>query len=126
MKHSIEMRSLFLEKRVIKRSFSLPLYKKVSIFRLREGKELIRKQLLKIFPESFIYAKKIGFGVKFDFKNEIFDIMGTHVHATIQKLEGSKLFDMQEIETLFRDFRGNFHTIMKLYTFQIWREKFLP
>lgn len=43
MKHSIEIRSLFLEKRVIKRSFSLPLSRKISVLRIHEGKEIIKK-----------------------------------------------------------------------------------
>ena len=61
MKHSVEIRSLFLEKRVIERSFSLSLWQKISVTRLIEGKEILRKHLLNIFPRDFIYAKKIGF-----------------------------------------------------------------
>ncbi len=125
MKHSIEIRSLFLEKRVIKRSFSLPLSEKISIFHLREGKEILKKWLNKIFPRHFLYAKKIGFGVKFDFKKHIIETSGSIIENRVKKLAWINVFDMNEVGELFYDFRGNFHTIMKLYTIQVWREKFL-
>jgi hypothetical protein len=36
MKNSVEIRTLFLERDVIERAYSIPLRKKISIFRLRE------------------------------------------------------------------------------------------
>lgn len=125
MKNSIEVRSVFLEREVIKRAYSISFWKKVSILRLNEWKEILRKQLIKIFPKDFIYAKKIGFWVKYDFK-EIFEKKYCEIVVSkINLLMERWIFDKQNISKLLLDFRWNFQLIMKLYTLEIWMETFI-
>lgn len=125
MKNSIEIRSVFLEREVIKRTYSIPFWRKVSLFRLNEWKEILRRQLMKIFPKDFIYAKKIGFWVKYDFK-EVFEkkYYGI-VTSKIDLLMERWIFNKQNISKLLLDFRWNFQLIMKLYTLEIWMETFI-
>ncbi len=122
MKNSIEIRALFLEKRVIERSYSLPFWKKVSLLRLREGKEILRKWLVKIFGYDFVYAKKIGFWVHYDFKGVFENDYQKRIHEKVTKLTERDIFVKEKIEELFTDFRKNFQVIMKLYTIEVCLE----
>ncbi len=124
MKNSIEIRAPFLEKRVIERAYSLSFWKKVSPLRLREWKEILRKWLIKIFGSDFVYAKKIGFWVHYDFKEEFCKNYNTHICEKIMEiLPNLNIFDMNHVEMLLLDFKCNFHTIMKLYSIAICVEQ---
>lgn len=118
MKNSIEIRSLFLEKRVIERSYSIPFWKKISLFRLREGKEILRKWLGKILGKDFVYEKKIGFGVHFDFISYFQENYLEKIKSVIQNLEKRDIFVPWISKLLFKDFRKNFFLIMKLYAIE--------
>lgn len=125
MKNSVEIRSLFLEKAVIERSYAIPLIKKISLFRLKEWKEILRRQLIKLFWRKFIYAKKIWFGVEHDFKKLFEEKYSDRIWYKIQKLLKRKIFQSYEVNIILKDFKKNFHLIMKLYTLEIWFESFM-
>ncbi len=125
MKNSIEIRSLFLERRIIKRSFSIPLYKKISILKLNEWKEILRKQLVKIFWKKFIYSKKIWFGVKYDMKKEFYTKYADTLKIKVYKLVERWFLNKNETNRILKDFIWNFQLIIKLYTIEIWFEKFI-
>ncbi len=125
MKNSIEMRSLFLEQKVIERAYTIPLYKKVSLWRPREGKEILRRQLVKLFWRKFLYAKKIWFGVEYDFKNQFSVKYQSLIYEKITALLQRKIFDPMIVEELMKDFSKNFWILMKFYSLEIWFEKFI-
>jgi len=125
MKNSIEIRTLFLERDVIERSYSIPLRKKISIFKLREWKEILRKQLIKLFWKRFIYAKKIWFGVEHDFKKVFEDKYINIIDQKIKQLLQRQIFNEQEILKILGDFKNNFFLIMKLYALEIRFQSFI-
>lgn len=118
MKNSLEIRSLFLEKRVIERAYSIPLWKKISIIRLREGKEILRRWLAKILGKYFVYAKKIWFGVHFNFRKYFWDMYRERIQETLKHLDKRNIFVPWFYETLLADFEKHFLLIMKLYALE--------
>lgn len=125
MKNSIEIRALFLEREVIKRAYSIPFRKKVNLFKLNEWKEILRKQLIKIFWKKFIYSKKIWFWVKYNFAKKIEEKYLNLIYSKIKNLFKRWLFDETEVNKLFENFIWNFQIIIKLYTIEIWFEQFI-
>lgn len=125
MKNSIEIRSLFLEKRVIERSYGISFWKKVSLLRLREWKEILRKWLIKIFGRDFVYATKIGFWVHYDFKKVFEEQYGEIIQEKIEKLSKRNIFEAAKIRALWEDFTKNFQIIMKLYTIELCLELYI-
>lgn len=123
MKNSIEVRSLFLEKEVIERAYALPLYKKINFLRPREWKEILRKQLVSIFGRSFVYAKKIWFGVKYDVKNKFELDYKDSMYEKIAHLLTRNIFEKTIVEEYMLDFQKNFRILMKLYSLEIRFEK---
>lgn len=125
MKNSIEIRSLFLEKEVIESAYALPLWKKVSRTRLHEGKEILRKQLKSLFGKEFTYAKKIGFGVHFDFKQTFEDTYKERIYQKIDALLKRGIFESHEIHQRMQNFQANFNLLMKLYALEVWYAHFI-
>lgn len=125
MKNSIEIRSLFLERKVIKRSYSIPFRKKISLLKLNEWKELLRRQLIKVFWKEFIYSKKIWFWVKYNYVKKIEEKYSDLIFFKLEKLLKRWIFNEIEIHNLLNNFIWNFQIIIKLYTIEIWFEKFI-
>lgn len=125
MKNSIEIRSLFLERGVIKRAYSISFMKKVSLLKLNEWKEILRKQLIKVFWKKFIYSKKIWFWVKYNYVKKIEEKHSDLISLKIKNLLKRWIFNENEINILFKNFIWNFQIIIKLYTIEIWFEKFI-
>lgn len=125
MKNSIEIRSLFLEKEVIESAYALPLWKKISRMRLHEGKEILRKQLKSLFGKEFLYAKKIGFGVHYNFKQKFEDTYKERIYHKITSLLNRWIFSPTEIHARMENFQWNFNLIMKLYALEVWYTTFI-
>lgn len=128
MKNSVEIRCPFLERRVIQRGYSLSLRKKISLFSLREGKVVLKKALLKIFPKKIVYAKKVGFGVEISKSEEILNANEKRIFLKINALSLRKEFNKEAVLQLIssRDkMLQNFTRIMKLYALEIWFEEFV-
>ncbi len=125
MKNSIEVRTPFLERDVIERAYSIPLRKKINILNLKEWKEILKKQLIRLFGRNFIYSKKIGFGVQYDFKQLFQKEYSNIINKKIDNLLQRNIFNEIEIKKILHDFKGNFFIIMKLYTLEIWFESFM-
>jgi asparagine synthase (glutamine-hydrolysing) len=118
MKNSLEIRSLFLERRVIERAYSIPLWKKISLTRLREGKEILRKGLTQVFSKEFVFSKKIGFWVHFNFRKYFLDRYFKKIQTTLQKLEKRDIFVTWFSDIVLADFEKNYLLIMKLYALE--------
>lgn len=125
MKNSIEIRSVFLERDVIERAYALGLWDKISRKRLHEWKEILRQQLWKVFWKKFLYAKKIGFGVEYDFKQHFANEYQTRIYQKIDALLARNICEKQQVENLRQDFKKHFGMIMKLYSIEIWLETFI-
>lgn len=125
MKNSVEIRSLFLEEDVIKRAYSISLRKKISVFKLKEWKKILKKQLINIFWKKFINARKIWFWVESDFKTIFENKYKSTIQNTVNKLLKRKIFNENVVSWLFDNFKKNFNLIMKLYTLEIWFENFI-
>jgi asparagine synthase (glutamine-hydrolysing) len=128
MKNSVEIRCPFLERRIIQRGYSLKLRDKISLTNPKEGKVILKKALLKIFPKSFVYAKKIGFGVEISKTEAIIAHNEKKIISKITKLSKRKEFSEKGIMALVADkdaMHKNFTRIMKLYALEVWFEEFV-
>ncbi len=126
MKNSVEIRCPFLEKKVIESGYSLPLHKKISIFRIREGKEVIKKALLKTFSKKFVYSKKIGFGVEFKGQKKILELHTKKISKYLKDLAKRKEFSNLEISNILkRKKEKKFILLMKLYCIETWFKEFI-
>ncbi|MCA9486557.1 MAG: asparagine synthase (glutamine-hydrolyzing) [Candidatus Woesearchaeota archaeon] len=125
MKNSIEVRALFLERDVIERAYSLPLHSKLSFSHLREGKKILRDSLCKYLPRSFVYAKKIGFGVHSQYISSVEKRYLPEIQVALKRFEKREVLETPCLKHLFSDFRKHFSLIMKLYALEIWFETFI-
>jgi asparagine synthase (glutamine-hydrolysing) len=128
MKNSVEVRCPFLEKRVIERGFSLPLSQKISPFRLREGKEIVRKALARRFSRRFAYARKVGFGVELEGYGPILRLHQEQIREKLVRLGKRPLFKSGAVARLSgRDdwLHQEFIFAMKLYALECWFERFV-
>ncbi|PPR27423.1 MAG: Asparagine synthetase [glutamine-hydrolyzing] 1 [Alphaproteobacteria bacterium MarineAlpha9_Bin4] len=63
MRHSLEVRSPFLDKDLVNYAFSISGKEKIGFFK---GKKILRKAFLEIFPEKYLNLPKKGFEVPLD------------------------------------------------------------
>ena len=128
MKNSVEVRCPFLERRIIERGFSLPLGKKISPLRLREGKEILRKAVARRLSRRFAYARKVGFGVELEGYGPILQLHQDRVRRKLVRLGERGLFRKGALARLAADdgwLRREFIFVMKLYALECWFERFV-
>jgi hypothetical protein len=63
--------------------------------------------------------------VEHDFKKVFEDKYFDRIQDKIHNLLKRNIFQSREVRILLKDFRNNFHLIMKLYTLEVWFESFI-
>lgn len=122
MAHSIEIRTPFLERAVVEHGYGLGVFEKVLITRPSEGKKPVKLCLLRKFPRSFVYGRKIGFGVALDARS-IIEADSEKIIKGIRAAQQTELFDAVAIEEFIESVRsGSFdpQLAMKLYAIGTW------
>ncbi|MBC7450478.1 MAG: asparagine synthase (glutamine-hydrolyzing) [Cytophagales bacterium] len=126
MRYGLEVRSPFLDYRMVEFAMNLPLNLKI---RQGEQKYLLKKALENHLPKSLIYRKKWGFPAPVEEW-----LKGAHKGLIDQCLSKEQIrkqgiFNEHEIEKLIQSFRsGNYYhskRIWSLIVFQLWYEKYI-
>lgn len=126
MSVGLEGREPFLDHKVVEYSSRLPLE-----FKYRDGisKVILRKILYKYVPRELVERPKMGFSIPlYDwFRNELKDLYLEYLAKA--RLEKEGIFRPEAVEELLqRFFRGkgiSQEKLWYLFTFQLWREKWL-
>lgn len=124
MKHSIEIRSLFLEKELLDYAYSLELKEKIWSMWLG-GKQICKKNFKHILPKSILEARKIWFWSHFNFKQFFQQNYMQEITVTLYGLIERIGIEKAELDWLLFNFESNFHLIMKLFSLQKRYEEFM-
>jgi len=125
MLHSLELRSPFLDYRVIEFAFSkVPSYLKVS----GSSKKIILKNSYKNFlPNNFNYSRKQGFSIPLNVLLRKNNQIKEYVHDIL--LSHNSIFSPEIVNKLLLDhYKGynNAERIFSLLIFEIWRNHYQP
>lgn len=100
MKHSIEVRTPFLDQRIVSYANSLGENDKFS--KKQGGKALLKQQLTELLGDEFVNRKKMGFGIP------LFEWMQTIFKKDLEKILSrgilSEFCDENELNKLYQDF----------------------
>lgn len=126
MSNGLEIRSPFLDHKLVEFVFSLPINNKVKGF--SQTKYILRKAMGDILPKSILSRKKIGYGEGIPFKewfcNEWKDTVRQFLFDGGLKKSG--IFQMKYVKELFdnhMNFRqDNFNLLWSLVCFSVWHE----
>ena len=100
MKHSIEVRTPFLDQRIV--TYAKLLDSNLKFNDLLGGKALLKQELIELLGDKFVNRKKMGFGIPLNewmrtiFKNDIENILYSEVF--------SDYCDVSELRNLYKDF----------------------
>lgn len=119
MAGSIESRTPFLNKEVIRYAFSLKA-------KYRKGKTILKEILAKDFSKKFIHRKKRGFGIPLDkwFRGEL----GFYLKNKLSSdKEWTKFLNKEYVDKLLKDHmknkKDNHYKLWQILVFIIWIEK---
>ena len=118
--------SAFLDHRLVEAVVNMPLWTKIS---KGEQKVLLKKNLLKYFPENLVYRKKWGFPAPVGkwLKGELKYLIEKYLSR--KKITSQGIFDFKHIEKLVNEFNSgvefHFKRIWALIIFQMWYYKYI-
>jgi asparagine synthase (glutamine-hydrolysing) len=128
MANGLEIRSPFMDQKVVEFAASLPLDVKIKGFNHR--KYILKKMMSDTLPKSIMYRKKIGYGdgipywrwFREDFHKEVKDrILDPSIHI-------DRIFDKQFVENISDRYEkgeeGYFNILWSIYCFSIWYEMY--
>lgn len=127
MAHSLEGRSPFLDQKLMEFAARLPAEMKFG--QDRTLKRLLKKALLRYFPQEFLERPKMGFGVPIGdwFRDELRDV--THEFLLGERARARGYFDHAYLERLVKQHmsgKQNHHNrIWALIMFEAWCRTFL-
>lgn len=129
MAHSIEIRSPFLDYKMVEFAASLPINLKVpSFLNKSKNKYLMKKSLEEKLPKEILYAKKMGFGYNIKISELIRNEWKEEIKKVFEeKLPKINLFEEKYLEQVLKEhnkkLKDNSHLIWGLYNFWIWYEE---
>lgn len=127
MSHALEIRSPFLDHKLIEFSFSLP--SSMRIKGIGKGKHILKKSLEGFLPKSVLYRRKVGYGEGIPysrfFRNEWNEYAKKRLfNGVLEELGG---VNMQYLRGIYKDNLENtadhFDTLWALLILSIWLEK---
>jgi len=124
MASGLEIRSPFLDHKLVEFAFSLPVSSKIRGF--SQTKYILRQAMNGVLPKQILARKKVSYGEGIPFKSWFLN----EWHDTVKQflfdggLRKSGFFDMSNIEKVFADHlnlkRDNFSLLWSLVCFSVW------
>ena len=124
MESSLEVRSPFLDHRVVEKAWSIPLNMKVSG---GEGKIILKELLYKYVPKKLLDRPKMGFGIPLaewlrgSLNNWAEDLLYS------SKIKGSDFFEEKKIDKLWKEHlsknKNCHYQLWPIIMFKAWSEK---
>jgi len=126
MANAIEIRSPFLDHKIIEFAASLPINMKVKGFSEKGCKYIVKKTMERKVPKEILYAKKFGFGYNISWPALLLRKYGAQTKQFL--LEGewikNRLLRKDYVERLFacsnRELAKNGMQVLRLLTLEIW------
>jgi len=127
MANSLEIRSPYLDEKMVDFAASLPVNQKVkSFFRSKYNKYIVKESLLGILPKKIIYRKKMGFGYSIPIndwcKNEWKDYISNMILRG--SLSKTGIFNMHYIHKKWEEHisgkKNHLQLIWSLLIFEVW------
>ncbi len=124
MANTVEIKSPFLDQKIIEFAFSLPLEFKVKGFTPKGCKYIFKKTMEKKLPKNLLYTKKLAFGTDIKWEKLIIEKFGEKIKEEV--LNGwwvkNNFFSREYIEMLFSKMPETKTSlqILRLYTLELW------
>ena len=126
MANSLELRSPFLDQKLIQLAAKIPVNLKL---KMGTTKYILKKSLEGVLPKEIIYRKKMGFGfplsewLKNEWKDEVKNLL-LNKRALFKDY-----FKQQEVEKMFNRFLKQEHyarRLWRLVMFELWLQNYFP
>jgi len=128
MANAVEIRSPFLDQKIIEFAAKLSPDLKVKGFTPKGCKYILKKTMEKKLPKSLLYAKKFTFGTGINWEKWIVEKYGERIKEEI--LNGwwlrNNFFSKEYIEKIFTEKQktGTSLQILRLYTLELWYKSY--
>jgi asparagine synthase (glutamine-hydrolysing) len=124
MANALEIRSPFMDQKVVEFAASLPIEMKIK--GLNQRKYIVKKMMADILPKSIMYRKKIGYGDAIPYWKWFWEDIRKGISDTIleSKMHESEIFNKTFVENILNRYQGGedkfFYLLWSLYCFALW------